>query len=104
MSGPNRHERGEIRPYLIGYAAALALTCTAFAAVRWQSFGGAATLGIVLALALVQIVIHFRFFLHISLARSGRDHLLLILFSTLIVVLMVSGTLVVLMNLRARMM
>ena len=62
------------------------------------------TLAIVLGLALVQMVVHFRFFLHISFRKSARDDLQLILFSTLIVILMVSGTLVILFNLRARMM
>jgi len=50
------------------------------------------------------MIVHFRFFLHISLGRSSRDDLQLILFSTLIVVLMVSGTIVILMNLNERMM
>ncbi|TPG43565.1 cytochrome-c oxidase [Sphingomonas koreensis] len=104
MSDPNQGERADIRTYLIGYVAALALTGAAFAAVRWPSFTGHATLAVVLVLALVQMIVHFRFFLHITLARSTRDDLRLILFSTLIIVLMVSGTLVILMNLRARMM
>ncbi len=104
MSDPNRGERTEIRSYLIGYGAALVLTCAAFAAVRWPSFGGTTTLAIVLGLALVQTVVHFRFVLHITLARSARDGLRLILFSALVVALMVSGTLVILMNQRARMM
>lgn len=104
MSDPNQGKRDDIRTYLVGYVAAMALTGAAFAAVKWPSFGSATTLGIVLALALVQMVVHFRCFLHITLARSTRDDLRLILFSTLIVVLMVSGTLVILMNLRARMM
>ena len=39
-----------------------------------------------------------------SLARSSRDDLQLILFSTLIVALMVGGTLVILFNLHGRMM
>ncbi|OYY91705.1 MAG: cytochrome-c oxidase [Sphingomonas sp. 28-66-16] len=104
MSDPNQHRRADIRSYLIGYGCALILTVAAFAAVRWPSFGAATTLGIVLALGLVQMIVHFRFFLHITLARSARDDLRLILFSTLIIVLMVSGTLVILMNLRARMM
>ena len=104
MSEPNQDERTDVRTYLIGYLCALALTGAAFAAVRWPSFGSAVTLAIVLALALVQMVVHFRFFLHITLAKSARDDLRLILFSTLIVVLMVSGTLVILMNLRERMM
>ncbi|MHA6720419.1 hypothetical protein ACX40Y_13325 [Sphingomonas sp. RS6] len=55
-------------------------------------------------LALVQMIVQFRCFLHISLQRSARDDLRLILFSTLIVALMVGGTLVILFNLRMRMM
>lgn len=104
MSGPNDSKREEIRSYAIGYALALALTGAAFAAVHWPNFVSSTTLAIVLGLGLVQIVVHFRFFLHISLLKSARDDLQLILFSTLIVSLMVSGTLVVLLNLRARMM
>jgi GH15 family glucan-1,4-alpha-glucosidase len=49
-------------------------------------------------------IVHFRFFLHISLRKSARDDLQLMLFSALIVILMVSGTLIILFNLRARMM
>lgn len=94
----------ETLSYAIGYVLALALTAAAFAAVHWPSFPAATIFAIVLALALVQLVVHFRFFLHISLGRSSRHDLLLILFSSLIIALMVSGTLVILFNLRGRMM
>lgn len=104
MSGPNDGKRRETWSYVIGYVLALALTGVAFAAIRWPSFAATATLAVVLGLALVQIIVHFRFFLHISLAKSSRDDLQLVLFSTLIVVLMVSGTIVILINLRERMM
>ena len=104
MSGPNDSKRHEIRSYAIGYGLALALTGAAFATVHWPSFASTTTLAIVLVLAVVQMAVHFRFFLHISLQTSARDDLQLILFSTLIVILMVSGTLVILFNSRARMM
>jgi len=104
VSGPTDSKRDEIRSYAIGYGLALALTGAAFATVRWPSFVSTTTLAVVLGLALVQMVVHFRFFMHISLRKSARDDLQLILFSTLIVILMVSGTLVLLFNLRARMM
>lgn len=94
----------EIAGYAIGYGLALALTGAAFAVVRWRSVDRATTLAIVLALALMQAIVHFRFFLHITLAKSARADLQLILFSALIVTLMVSGTLVVLFNLHGRMM
>ena len=99
-----RGKASEVRSYLIGYGLALLLTCAAFAAIRWQSYSAATTLAVLFGLALVQMVVHFRFFLHIRLGRSSRDDLQLILFSALIVTLMVSGTLVILFNLRERMM
>lgn len=104
VSGPSDSKRDEIRSYAIGYGLALTLTGAAFATVHWPSFASTTTLAIVLGLALIQMVVHFRFFLHISLGKSTRDDLQLILFSTLIVILMVSGTLIILFNLRARMM
>lgn len=104
MSDRNDDPRREVRTYLIGYAAALVLTCAAFAAVRWPIAAGGTIFATVLALAVFQAIVQFRCFLHISLARSSRDDLQLILFSTLIVGLMVGGTLVILFNLRGRMM
>ena len=96
--------RRETLTYLIGYALALILTLGAFAAVKWPVAAGGTTLAIILGLALVQVVVQFRCFLHVSFARSAREDLLLVLFAALIVALMVSGTLVILFNLRARMM
>ncbi len=104
MSDPERGRATDIRSYLIGYALALALTAASFAAVHWPGFASGTTLAIVIVLALIQMVVHFRFFLHVTLSRSARDDLQLILFSSLIILLMVSGTLVVLFNLRERMM
>jgi cytochrome o ubiquinol oxidase subunit IV len=95
--------RREVRGYLIGYAASLVLTGVAFAAVRWPMAAGT-TFAIILVLGLVQAIVQFRYFLHISLSRSTRDDLQLLLFSALIVALMVGGTLVILFNLRDRMM
>jgi cytochrome o ubiquinol oxidase operon protein cyoD len=102
MSDPG--EKRDVSSYIVGYGVALALTGAAFAAVRWQWLGAGATLAIVLGLALMQMLAHVRFFLRIGLGKSSRDELWLILFSTLIVALMVSGTLVILFNLHRRMM
>lgn len=104
MSAPDAGKPRETRSYVVGYLLALALTALAFAAVNWAWFPAQTTLAIVFGLALVQMIVHFRYFLHISVRGSTRDDLQLILFSTLIIVLMVSGTIVVLANLRERMM
>ncbi|WP_242098466.1 MULTISPECIES: cytochrome C oxidase subunit IV family protein [unclassified Sphingomonas] len=104
MSDADADKSREIRSYGIGYASALVLTGAAFALVHWPAMPAGETFAAILGLALVQTIVHFRFFLHVSLKRSGRDDLQLVLFSALIVALMVSGTLVVLGNLRHRMM
>jgi cytochrome o ubiquinol oxidase operon protein cyoD len=104
MTGQSSPKRQELITYGAGYVAALVLTGVAFALVHWRVLSTQSTLGVVFGLALIQVIVHFRFFLHISLRRSEREDLHLVLFSTLIILLMVGGTLVLLANLRARMM
>ena len=104
MSRPGDTKRQDTRRYLIGYLLALLLTGGAFGIVYWPLLHPTTTLMIVFGLALVQAAVHFRFFLDITLKSGARDDLQLILFSIVIITLMVSGTLVVLLNLRHRMM
>lgn len=93
----------ELRSYVIGLVLALALTGAAFVLVVWKLASATRLLDLVFVLGLTQIIVHFRFFLHIDLSRSNRDDLDLLLFSTLIVMLMVGGTLVIMFNLHQRM-
>lgn len=104
MTGRADPKRPELITYLTGYAAALVLTCGAFGVVQYRLLSAQWMLGVVFGLALLQMAVHFRFFLHVSLKRSAREDLQLVLFSMLIILLMVAGTLVVLFNLRERMM
>ncbi len=103
MTSP-RMERHETRSLILGYGLALLLTLLAFGLVLLNLLTGRQAFYTVLGLGFVQMVVHLRFFLHIDLNRSARPDLQLILFSTLIIALMVGGTLVVLFNLHTRMM
>ncbi|MCJ8138292.1 cytochrome o ubiquinol oxidase subunit IV [Falsirhodobacter halotolerans] len=98
-----REKRRELRSYLVGFVLAVILTAVAFLVVA----AGLPTMtayGVIAVTALVQVVVHFRFFLHITLKRSTRDDLQLILFTTLIIGLMAGGTIWILDNLHHRMM
>ena len=103
MTSP-RTERTETLTPVLGYGLALLLTVTAFALAHFRIIAGRGGFYSVLGLGLLQMFVHFRCFLHIDLKRSARADLQLILFSGLIIALMVGGTLVVLFNLRMRMM
>jgi cytochrome o ubiquinol oxidase operon protein cyoD len=103
MTSPRQQWR-ETMTYVVGYGLALLLTCAAFGLVYFHLIGARQAFTTVLCLGLAQIVVHFRCFLHIDLRRSAQADLQLILFSSLIVALMVGGTLIILFNLQKRMM
>jgi len=95
--------RHDFRTYCIGGVLALMLTGIAFWLVAFGILAPFERLAAVAVLAVVQIVVHFRYFMHISW-RSHRDDLQLILFTSLILFLMVAGTIWILYNLHGRMM
>ena len=61
------------------------------------------TMPVVGVLAFIQIVVHFRFFLHIDPPNQNTSDLMLILFTSLILMAMVGGTIWILGDLAARM-
>lgn len=103
MTSP-RIERAETLTYFVGYGLALLLTGAAFGLVWLRLLSGRTAFYVILGLGLIQVLVHFRCFLHIDLRRNARHDLQLLLFSTLIISLMVGGTLVILFNLHNRMM
>ena len=80
--------RRELKSYRISYALAVALTAVPFALVALGWMATATLLIVIAAFAIVQIVVHFRSFVHIDLSQSKRDDLQLILFTALIIGLM----------------
>jgi cytochrome o ubiquinol oxidase operon protein cyoD len=95
-------EREEFHSYVWGVGLALLLTLASFALVHWDLMSRAALFIAIGAFALVQMVVHFRFFLHIGF-RHKREDLYLILFSALIVFVMVAGTIWIMSSLAHRM-
>ncbi len=94
----------ERRAYVWGLALAVALTAVAFGLAVFRVLSGGALFAAIGGLALIQIAVQFRFFLHIDLTRQKREDLQLILFTGLLVLLMVGGSLWIMASLDARMM
>lgn len=94
----------ELRNYVIGMFMAIFLSGTAFALVAWSHWPSKVLLVAISICAILQLIVHFRFFLHIDLEKSHRDDLQLILFSGFIIALMVGGTLWIIFNENMRMM
>lgn len=96
-------ERREFRSYVRGIGLALGLTLVPFGLVHWDLFSRKDVLIAVGVFAFVQVVVHFRFFLHIDFSKQRREDLQLILFSALLLIIMGCGTLWIMANLAGRM-
>lgn len=96
-------ERRERLSYLIGGGGAALLSALAFATVA-LGLDRTLALWLIGLLAIAQIVLQLRYFLHIDLSRQKREDLQLILFSALLLTIMAGGTIWILADQAARMM
>jgi cytochrome o ubiquinol oxidase operon protein cyoD len=89
--------------YLTGFALALVLTAIPFALVAAGTLPRQSTLIVIAVAAVIQILVHLRYFLHLDLSETPRENLLSIGFAAVLVFIMVGGSLWVMFNLQQRM-
>jgi cytochrome o ubiquinol oxidase operon protein cyoD len=93
-----------IKPYLIGFVLALLLTAIPFALVATRALPRLAMLVTIAIAALIQILVHLRFFLHIGFRSTPRENLIAMAFAIVLIVFMVGGTFWIMFDLYHRMM
>lgn len=96
--------RKELYFYITGFVLSLVLTFIPFGLVVWSDWPVYSILIGVGICALIQIFVHFRFFLHIDLSKEKREDLYLLLFSLILLIIMAGGTIWILWSLHIRMM
>ncbi|HEY1312386.1 MAG TPA: cytochrome o ubiquinol oxidase subunit IV [Steroidobacteraceae bacterium] len=90
--------------YLLGLALATLLTAASFWVVSTHLIYGPGVPVAILVLAIAQMGIHLVFFLHITTAADNTNNILALAFGTLIVCLVVFGSLWIMANLDRNMM
>ncbi|QHI95401.1 cytochrome o ubiquinol oxidase subunit IV [Aristophania vespae] len=95
---------GSYGSYITGFILAVILTVAAFAVVVTKAFDFWTTLVVVSALAVVQIVVHVVFFLHMNTSSKQRWNLMTFILTVLSVLIIVAGTLFVMWNTQMHMM
>ncbi len=91
--------RRKLSSYVTGFLASVYLTVTAYLLVVHHLFNGWALVMTIAGLALVQLVVQLVFFLHLGQESKPRWNLMAFLFMSMVVVIVVSGSLWIISNL-----
>ena len=95
---------GSRKGYVIGFLLSVVLTAIPFWMVMDNPLNGQATALIIMALAVAQILVHMIFFLHMNRRAEGGWSMMALLFTVVVVVISLSGSLWVMYHMNANMM
>ncbi|MQQ99302.1 cytochrome o ubiquinol oxidase subunit IV [Glaciimonas soli] len=96
---------GSLKTYVTGFILAAILTIIPFWLVMGKVFDKSSTTGMVLlGLAAIQIIVHMVYFLHMNTKSEGGWNMLALIFTIMVVVIMLSGSLWVMYHLNRNMM
>ena len=96
--------RGSLKSYLTGFVLSLILTAIPFALVMSGVWSSSATLAGICSAGIVQILVHLHYFLHLDTSSAAGWNMLAIIFTLLIMVLFVGGSIWIMNDLHYRMM
>jgi cytochrome o ubiquinol oxidase operon protein cyoD len=95
---------GSMRDYVIGFLLSAVLTAVPFWLVMERPFPAFQTGIIIMGFAAVQMIVHMIFFLHMTNKVEGGWSLTALIFTIILVVIMMSGSLWVMTHLNSNMM
>lgn len=102
--GDHGGAHGSMRDYVIGFVASVILTAIPFWLVMERPLPGPITGVIIMGFAAVQMIVHMIFFLHMKGKTEDGWSMTALIFTIIIVVIMLSGSLWVMTHLNANMM
>jgi cytochrome o ubiquinol oxidase operon protein cyoD len=89
--------------YVVGFVLAVVLTAIPFGVVAKHYTSPSNTLVVIAVAAVLQILVHLRFFLHLRLSGTARENLLAIAFAAVLILIMMGGSLWIMFDLSRRM-
>ena len=92
-----------VRDYVIGFVLSIVLTAVPFGLVMAGTIPAATAVPICLALAVVQIVVHLVYFLHMNRSSSRSWNMAALVFTVVVVAILGAGTIWVMYHLNLNM-
>ncbi|MDO8708812.1 cytochrome o ubiquinol oxidase subunit IV [Pseudomonas sp.] len=95
---------GSVKSYAIGFILSVILTVIPFALVMYPTLPKSITLMIVLAFAVIQVLVHLVYFLHLDRSAAQRNNVIAFVFAASVIVLLVGLSLWIMFSIHTFMM
>ena len=95
---------GSVKSYMVGFVLSIILTAIPFGLVMYPSLPKNLTVLIVVAMAVIQVVVHLVYFLHMDRSKEQRSNVSTFLFTTMVIALLVGLSLWIMFNIHIEMM
>ena len=95
---------GSVKSYAIGFILSVILTLIPFGLVMYPTLPKSITLIIVLAFAVIQVLVHLLYFLHLDRSEAQRENVIAFVFAGLVIVLLVGLSLWIMFSIHTFMM
>ncbi|AUH01706.1 cytochrome o ubiquinol oxidase subunit IV [Pectobacteriaceae bacterium CE70] len=83
---------GSVKSYLIGFILSIILTVIPFSMVMTGSASNSTVILTVVGCAIIQILVHLVYFLHLNTSSEGRWNVVALVFTVLIIGIVVTGS------------
>ena len=107
MANTHSHDEaghGSVKSYAIGFILSVILTLIPFGLVMYPTLPKSITLMIVLAFAVIQVLVHLVYFLHMDRSKEQRNNVSTFLFTVLVIALLVGLSLWIMFSIHTSMM
>ncbi|MDD1017254.1 cytochrome o ubiquinol oxidase subunit IV [Pseudomonas rubra] len=95
---------GSVKSYVIGFVLSVILTAIPFGLVMFPSMPKDITIMVVVALAVIQVVVHLVYFLHMDRSAEQRSNVSTFLFTVMVIALLVGLSLWIMFSIHTSMM
>ncbi|MBM3107549.1 cytochrome o ubiquinol oxidase subunit IV [Pseudomonas sp. P66] len=95
---------GSVKSYVIGFILSVILTAIPFGLVMFPSMPKDITIMVVVALAVIQVVVHLVYFLHMDRSPEQRSNVSTFLFTAMVIALLVGLSLWIMFSIHTSMM
>lgn len=94
---------GSVKSYMIGFVLSIILTAIPFGLVMFPSLPKNLTVLVVVAMAMIQVVVHLVYFLHMDRSKGQRNNVSTFLFTVMVIALLVGLSLWIMFSIHAEM-